>query len=296
MNYVLVDIGSSTLKAYLYNGKETKLLLEKSIHFKNNFQNGDISKQDKTKLIKLIKKLKQKYSQAVFLTFATSVFRNLAPAKKVLLIEEFYAETSVILNIINQTVESLYLQIASTTNYQTEEKLMLMNIGGGSTKLIILKNNLVVERKNIQIGVGTIIKKFPPINNQISGVPIKQVVNFVQRKLPELKNKPKIIFYTGGELKYMKLTKYPLKENYLFKDKHHPNLMHFDDFKQKNKEIFNKIKLTELESLMPENPKWMHGARSCSALAQAICNQYKIKTIVPSNVNLIDGVIYYLSK
>jgi hypothetical protein len=41
---------------------------------------------------------------------------------------------------------------------------------------------------------------------------------------------------------------------------------------------------------MPENPTWMHGARGCSALAQAIFEHYKIDQIVPSNSNLIDGV------
>lgn len=41
---------------------------------------------------------------------------------------------------------------------------------------------------------------------------------------------------------------------------------------------------------MPENPTWMHGARACSALAQAICEKYGVETIVPSNSNLINGV------
>ena len=56
------------------------------------------------------------------------------------------------------------------------------------------------------------------------------------------------------------------------------------------KEIFEKVFLRELESLMPNNPKWMHGARGCSAIAQAICQRYQIQTIFPSNSNIINGV------
>lgn len=42
---------------------------------------------------------------------------------------------------------------------------------------------------------------------------------------------------------------------------------------------------------MLENPTWMHGARACSAIAQAISEKYGIENIVPSNSNLINGVV-----
>lgn len=64
-----------------------------------------------------------------------------------------------------------------------------------------------------------------------------------------------------------------------------------DDYKIKNKEIFEKITLKELEDLMPDNPKWMHGARAFSAISQAICEKYGILKIIPSDSNLINGVI-----
>jgi hypothetical protein len=42
---------------------------------------------------------------------------------------------------------------------------------------------------------------------------------------------------------------------------------------------------------MPENPKWMHGARPCSAIAQAICEKYNIEKIIPSDSNIIHGIV-----
>ena len=42
---------------------------------------------------------------------------------------------------------------------------------------------------------------------------------------------------------------------------------------------------------MPENPKWMHGARACSAIAQAICQKYQVHTIIPSNSNIVNGAV-----
>jgi len=141
------------------------------------------------------------------------------------------------------------------------------------------------------LGVGTINTKFPEINESVAKVKLEVVVSFVKATLPALSNKVKTVVYTGGELEYMKLANYPLKKNDLFKDEDHPSLIFTKNFAVKNKEIFQKTTLKDLETLMPNNPKWMYGARGCSAIAQAICEKYGIETIIPSNSNIINGII-----
>lgn len=148
-----------------------------------------------------------------------------------------------------------------------------------------------IERKNIELGVGKILNEFPEINKSISEIKIEELIEKFKEILPSIENRPKIAFLSGGELTYMKLANYPLKKNNLFDDEDHPFLIYFEDYKLKNKEVFEKITLEELENMMPENPKWMHGARPFSALAQAICEKYNIQIIIPSDSNLINGVI-----
>jgi exopolyphosphatase/pppGpp-phosphohydrolase len=171
------------------------------------------------------------------------------------------------------------------------EPLLLINIGGSSTEFVIMYGKEAIERVNLDFGVGKILIDFPQINDEFSKVKLEEVVNYVKNLLPSIQNKPKIAFYTGGELTYMKLANYPLKKNNLFKDEDHPFLIELEDFKSKNKEIFEKVSLKELENLMPENPKWMHGARPCSAIAQAICEKYNIEKIIPSDSNIINGIV-----
>lgn len=293
MVYILIDVGSTTIKAYKFSGNKLVNLEQISVHFKNNFSKGNIDEDDKDMLVKFIKSLTRKFPKAGVKTYATSIFRDMSQSHKSKLIEELYTKTGVLLNIIDQTAESLYLQLALVGKFNTKKNLMLVNIGGGSTELVIIKNNKPIERKNIGIGVGTLISKFPTINDSISGVGLKNVVNFVQSKLLDLENNAEIAFYTGGELKYMMLAKYPLVPNNLFIDKEHPWIIYTDNLSQKNDDIFSSITLKALENLMVENPKWMHGARPCSALAQAIFQQYKVKTVIPSNSNIIDGVVRY---
>jgi len=162
--------------------------------------------------------------------------------------------------------------------------LLLINIGGGSTELVVMYGKEAIERVNLDFGVGKILTDFPQINDEFSKVKLEEVVNYVKNLLPKVQNKPKIAFYTGGELTYMKLANYPLKKNNLFEDEDHPFLIELEDFKNKNKEIFEKISLKELENLMPENPKWMHGARPC-------CEKYYIEKIIPSDSNIIHGIV-----
>ena len=59
----------------------------------------------------------------------------------------------------------------------------------------------------------------------------------------------------------------------------------------KNKELLYDTELENLYSLMPENPKWMDGAKAGIMLGQAIFKKASIKYIVPSDLNLIYGVV-----
>lgn len=233
MKTILLDIGSSTIKAYLFNGKKLSPLKQTSVHFKKNFSNGNISHSDVNTLIKFIKSIKISNPDSLVKTYATSVFRDLDESNKHELIEEVFSKTGVLFNIIDQTTESFYLQLALTGKYKLRKNLILVNIGGGSTELIIIKNNIPIERKNIKIGVGTILTKYTKMNDEISGNPIDEVTSFVKRKLPTMNNSTNTAFYTGGELNYMQLTKYPLKPNTLFTDKSHPSIIKLNDFSNK---------------------------------------------------------------
>ena len=65
----------------------------------------------------------------------------------------------------------------------------------------------------------------------------------------------------------------------------------FDDFVKANYKIFFEMTLQDLYDLMPHNPKWMDGARPGAVLPQAIFERCNIKIIVPSDMNLINGVV-----
>lgn len=292
MEKILLDIGSSTIKVYKYLDKKLSLLLQRSIFFKENFDpEGGISPESKKELFELLDAIKEENKNAQIKLYATGIFRKLVPATRTTFVDEVFLRTGLYFNIINQDLENFYLEKALIGKCNLKEPLLLINIGGGSTELVIMYGDEAIERKNLDIGVGTILTEFPQVNEKISKVELDEIVNFVKSKLPSLDNKPRVAFLTGGELTYMKLAYYPLQKNTLFEDEDHPFLITIENYKGKNKEIYERITLKELENLMPDNPKWMHGARAFSGIAQAICEKYNILKIIPSDSNLINGVI-----
>ncbi|MFA4960105.1 MAG: hypothetical protein WC548_00385 [Candidatus Pacearchaeota archaeon] len=293
---ILVDIGSSTVKMYLAN--ENQILLKKieNIFFNVEFSPDGLSPDNEKKLVEFLLNLKKDYPSVPIFIYATAVFRKLNVEARKKLSDKIYEKTELIFNLISHEMENFYLEQALLDNFDLKEPVLLINVGGGSTEFVVVNNKKSIERKNIDIGVGALLKKFPEVNNELSSIDKKIIIDFIEPELPDIENKPSKAFYTGGELSYMQLANYPLKKNIFFNDSAHPSVISFEDFSIKNDEVFSKIKLSELEKLMPDSPKWMHGARVCSAFVEAICKKYNIGHIIPSDSNLIDGIFAHQFK
>lgn len=289
---LLIDLGSSSVKAYSYDGLDLKLHKVISLHFKQNYTPDNPRDNESYKeLVKFINTLKSDYKNPLVRIYATAFFRKLDKSQRQLFINCIYEDTGEFVNVISHDLENFYMQQALIGKFPTDKKALLINIGGGSTELSVIENGKSIEEHNLAVGVGDLLGNFDGINNEYSEYSIKEVIKYINQKLPDLNNTVDTAFYSGGELNYMVLADYPLIDNDIFKDTDHPYVIKTSEFAKKNIEIYESIRLQDLEKLMPENPKWMHGARVCSALAQAICEKYDIGTLIPSDSNLINGVV-----
>lgn len=292
MKRLLVDVGSSTVKVYELSSKNVLRTLEtKSIHFKKDFSPElGITEENKDLLISYINSLKQKHSGVVKI-YATAIFRKFEHDTQQRFIDEFYKRTGLFFNVVPHDLEGHYLEMALAGKYESEDPLLLINIGGGSTELIITKEGTVVERHNLDLGVMTVLKDFPYINDETSKHALKSVVETLKKQLPPTSYRTKVAMYNGGELTYMKLASYALETNTHLADEDHPSMISLTNFSKRNEEVFSKLTLKELEELMPADPLWMHGARPCSAIAQAVCEHFGVEIIVPSNSNMVHGIV-----
>jgi len=289
MKYFLFDIGSSTIKFYLYQDSILTMLGSQSFNFKEGFEVG-LSKTNTVLLMNYFLKMIQDHSLNNKNTklYATGLFRDIAEKEN--FIENFYEQTGLFFNIISHDLETFYLEKAWIGRSTYRDSVLVINIGGKTTELILMKDGKSSEKHKLEMGVGSIIQELPEINQEYSQVNLNDVIQKVEERLPNLSFDANVAIYTGGELNYMRLAEYELSKNSFFDDSEHPQMITFEKYCESNKRIFDKVTLSNLQSLMPENPTWMNGARSCSALAQAICGRYGIKYIIPSDTNLMNGI------
>jgi len=288
----LVDIGSSTIKVYKKGNDILELIRTQTFDFKKDFiKGGDISNDNKLQLYNFFKEICKAYNlnKANTKLFATGLFREIGNTEK--FVSDFYLATGLYFNIISHELEAFYLEKAWLGKCNNANDTLVINIGGKTTELIFYKNGVVNKKELLSIGVGTVLKKYPSINESYSPIPLSKIVEEITCELPTFDNTPSIAIYTGGELNYMKLARYPLQKNRFFIDSKHPYCISIQNYCDFNEKVFSQIHLEQLRDLMPDNPNWMNGARACSALAQAICTKYSIKNIIPSDSNIIDGVI-----
>jgi hypothetical protein len=143
----------------------------------------------------------------------------------------------------------------------------------------------------LKAGVADLLNQFPAVNDPIANVAIEDMEAFIAGKMDGLVFDADHDFALfTGELRFEKLSGYPLRPNTMFNDANHPFMLSLDEFVVGTRRIFYDLTMDELRALMPHNPGWMTGARPGAILPLAIFRKAKINTIVPSDLNLINGV------
>lgn len=294
MKRFYIDLGSSTVKTYYYE-TELKLLEEYTIYFKNEFDPvKGISQTNIDDLCNFLNTIKTKYDLKYYNTdvLATGIFRKLIPERKEELVQLFKEKFDLHLNIISHGLENYYLAKAMENDYN-DKKVLIINMGGKTTELVTFVGKEITNTQNINIGVADLLNNFDRVNEKYSGNILEEMEAFTEEKLKDvtLDKDYDCAIFTGGEERFELLTKFNLVNNTLFTDNIHKYMVSLDDYIEGTKRVFYNISLDELHELMPTNPKWMDGARSGAVIPLVLFKKGNINWIIPSDLNLINGVI-----
>ena len=294
MKEYYIDLGSSTIKVYEYRN-ELKLIEEYSIYFKNDFDSKKgISSNNLDELCDFFENLKNKYNLKYENThiFVTGIFRNLCYQKRMEMVKLFNDRFDLFFNIISHGIENYYLAKAMENDYN-DKKVLIINMGGKTTELVTFEGSKIADTKNLNIGVADLLNNFNKVNEQVSKNTIEEMDKFVEEKLSDIKldNDYDCCIFTGGEERFELLTGFNLVENTLFNDGVHKYMLSLEDYISGTEKVFYEITLDELYKLMPNNPKWMDGARSGAIIPLTLFKKANVKWIIPSDLNLINGVI-----
>lgn len=294
-----IDIDSSTIKVYSYKEK-LELLEDNPIYFKNGFtKDRGITSDNLSELYSYFKLIKTEYGLDFVNTkiYVRGIFRSLLKEQQNEIIAAFNEKFNLCFNIISQGLETYYLEKAMNNDYNNK-KVMIINEGEKTTEIVVFKNKEIIDQKKINAGVIEILNRFEKINEEYALVKIEEVYNYALDFLKdvELDDDYDCAIFTGSEERFAKLVKFNLVQNTLFTDGIHEYMLNYQDYVDGCNKIFYQMTMNDLYSLMPQNPKWMEGARAGAILPLAIFTKAKINMIVPSDLNLIHGVINDLNE
>lgn len=294
-----IDLGSNVIKIYASEEKKLSLVEEKDIFFQENFDEEEgISRKKYRELMQYMKQLIDNYklNKENCNIYATGIWRKI-PNEQFETLKADFNDKGLKFNIISKDEEKFYFEKAVQGIYDSK-RILMVNIGSKQTELLVYDKANIVNRKTLNIGVTEIVNNFPTINEKSNDLKKEDIINYVL----EVINKEKIDFscdcgvFTGGELRFQKLVKYNLVPNAMFNDNIHEYMISFKDFEKKNKELLNKISLQDLYLLMPNNKSWLEGSKAAAILAEVIFKKVNIEYIIPSDLNIINGIAKRKSK
>ena len=294
MKNYYIDLGSSTIKVYCFE-KELKLMEEHSIYFKNGFDaKKGISEVNLKELCDYFAEIKSKYDLKYYNTniFVTGIFRNLTQERKQDLVKLFNDKFDLHFNIISHGIENYYLAKAMQNDYNGK-KVLIINMGGKTTELVTFVGKDITNTQNINVGVADLLNNFDKVNEKYSGNTLEEMEQFITDKLNDvvLDKDYDCAIFTGGEERFELLAGFNLVENTLFNDNIHKYMLTLEDYVAGTEKVLYNMSLDELHALMPSNPKWMDGARSGAIIPLVLFKKANVKWIIPSDLNLINGVI-----
>jgi len=291
-NIAIIDLGSSTIKVNVVNSA-TKELIHKYAETVNMaegfYPDKIITDQAFSRVIEALIKIKNKLKD---IKVSEVKLVTTGVARKAVNIDDLKRKIKSKFNwdlkVISEEQEAELFYKGVVHDFDESLNLVAINIGGGSTEVTFGNSKSSIERKSFPIGVSNLNEMFV-LQDPVHPEHLNNMFKHINDQLTDVFNKAvDVMIYTGGELDYMEKTNHPLENSK--HSKSHPKQISLENFKNKYKEIKAKTK-EELYKYMPENPRWMDGAVSCSAIAIVIAEKLQVKTIVPSNKNLIDGLL-----
>jgi len=174
MNIASIDIGTNTillLIAQIDLNKKSIMSVHEEIRMprigKDLYKTGKISEDKIIELENILleyKTIVNKYNCSECFVIGTHALRSASNNLEIQ--QRIYNKTSFELEIVSTDSEAEFAFYGVRSSINTEETFAIVDIGGGSTEIIICKDNTILEKKSIPLGVVTLKDNF------ISGYPI----------------------------------------------------------------------------------------------------------------------------
>ena len=284
IKYATIDVGSNAIRLlisniYFHNSElfSTKnSLVRVPIRLgQDAFKNGKISKKNISRLLdsmKSFKLLMKVHNVDKYLAYATSALRSSSNGKKIIdLIKE---NSNIKIEIISGTKEARL--ITNNPAFSTKSKTFcFIDVGGGSTELTLIKNNIVLISKSFKIGGVRLI------NNLVDKSTWNKFGNWIENNLSDKRN-IEVVALGGNINKIFKLSENKIGEPLSI------NLINSTINDLEKMSFFNKMITLKL------NPDRVDVIVPAGKIYQFVLNKMAVKEITVPKIGLADGMVHEL--
>lgn len=290
----IIEIGSNNTKTHIYENSNLVKENNITIEFKKNYKKENkILSSDLDKLYDVINKTLE-YTKNIHI-YGCSIFRNITKEEldeiNKLLKEKFNLE----IEVVSQENEAMYTALGCYNNIKYNGNICIFIGGGGSIELIFVNNGNVIDKKYYDFGVVDITSKFNSLKDDIPICTFDEVYNYVDKLIGNLVTKADVLILAGGDhLYWYNNARYDLLANTLYKDENQKYMLTRDMSDTYDKDAL----VTSLDKIREnsDNPLWFDGSRAMKVITNLISHKIDAKYIVPTKINMEEGLKIALFK
>ena len=286
--FVIIEIGSTNTKGYLYKDGEVKSLGFKTIEFKNHYKKENkIDEEDKKLLFSFVNEIKIDRTYV----FGTSIFRNLTDEQKDEWLKEFKEKTELDFRIVTSDMENEYTVYGAIADIDYDGKIAVMIGGGGSTELSIVEKKKIIEKANSSFGAMDTTDMFPDIKTDKASTDYDLMVEETKKLVNVPKNKADILILAGGDYIYFyEELNYPVTKNKFYDNPLQPYSLDVETMDKLDCNFFYEVSLDEVCE-RTKNEGWWRGARGMRLCVKALVDILDVKYIIPTRISMVYGIV-----
>jgi len=276
--FIIIEIGSTNSKAYLYENDEVIDLGRRTIELKNHYKVANkITDEDKKELFDFVNtnKLEKTY------VFGTSIFRNLTNEQQDEWYKEWRENTGLDFTIVTPDMENEFTVYGAVANIDYKDKIAVMIGGGGSTELSIVENGKIIEKANSSFGAMDTTDMFPELRTDKAKTDYDYMVEETKKLVNIPKNKADLLILAGGDyIYYYEELNYPVESNKFYKNPLQPYSLDVETMDILDRKFFYETSLDEI-CKRTNNDGWWRGARGMRLCVKSLADILEAKYTAP---------------
>jgi hypothetical protein len=292
--YAIIEIGSNNTKTHVYDNNALIYDKTTTIEFKKNYQlEGSVLKSDVELLFKEISKALE-YTKDIHI-YGCSIFRKLDEYELNSINDVLKEKFNVSIEVVSQEDEAKYTAKGCYDNIDYDGTLCVFIGGGGSVELMFVKNKEIIGSKFYDFGVVDITSKYDELKKDIPSVTYDEVMTYVNSLIGDIEYKADAIALCGGDhLYWFNNAEYKLDTNTIYRSEKQKFMLTTE-----KADIYDRdMMVSSLDAVRnrSDNPLWFDGSRAMRFIVNCITHKIDAKYIIPTNINMEDGIKSTLEK